>query len=201
MKKILFILFYINFCTITFAQNTSIRSGVIGGVSMNWLHSDYYPTTKAFLTPDKHVSFQVGYQFQFDFKKPWAIDAAILYGQQRNKVEEGYGAAADKSDRLPGNYLALNGVFNYRVIPQLKVGVGVEPTVYFKNHDIAEFPVKAAFDAPLVVKAAYSFKYFDVALSYKHGVCNVIKDVPSIRKSTTRDLQLSIFVPIFYHKK
>ena len=59
--------------------------------------------------------------------------------------------------------------------------------------------MKAAFDAPLVVKAAYSFKYFDVALSYKHGFCNVMKNIPSINKSVTRDVQLSIFVPIFHH--
>jgi len=200
MKKVVFaFLFCINLCSGVFAQKAEIRSGVVGGVSMNWLHSDYYPTTRVFLIPDKSVSFQVGYQFQFDFQKPWGIDAALLYGQRRCKVNEGYGAASNNQDKLPGNYLALNGVFNYRVIPNLKLGVGVEPTIYFKNHDVAEFPVKSAFDAPLVVKAAYSFKYFDVVLSYKHGFCNVMKDIPSINKSVTRDVQLSIFVPIFHH--
>ena len=53
------------------------------------------------------------------------------------------------------------------------------------------------FDVPVVVKAAYAFKYFDLALTYKQGTCNVMKGVPYMKSGRTRDLQVSIFVPIF----
>ena len=152
MRKV-FILLISILCTVPFfAQKAEIRSGVIGGVSMDWVHADTYPGMRAFFFEGKRFAFHVGYQFQFD---------------------------------------------NRRLLKNLKVGVGVEPTLHFKNHDFFDLPVKAAFDVPLVVKAAYSFKYFDVALAYKHGFCNVFKDIPSINKAMTRDLQLSIFVPIF----
>lgn len=198
MRKATFILFIIITCSSSlFAQKAEVRSGVIGGVSMDWVHADTYPGMRAFFFEGKKATFHVGYQFQFDFQKPWTIDAALLYGQKRCKIREGYAAAANFTRVLPGNYLALNGVINRRLLKNLKVGVGVEPTLHFKNHDFFDLPVKAAFDVPLVVKAAYSFKYFDVALAYKHGFCNVFKDIPSINKAMTRDLQLSIFVPIF----
>ena len=143
-----------------FAQKAEVRSGVIGCVSMDWVHADTYPGMRAFFFEGKRFAFHVGYQFQFDFQKPWTIDAALLYGQKRCKIREGYAAAANFTRELPGNYLALNGVINRRLLKNLKVGVGVEPTLHFKNHDFFDLPVKAAFDVPLVVKAAYSFKYF-----------------------------------------
>ena len=52
--------------------------------------------------------------------------------------------------------------------------------------------IKSAFDVPVVVKAAYAFKYFDLALTYKQGTCNVMKGVPYMKSGRTRDLQVSI---------
>ncbi len=93
--------------------------------------------------------------------------------------------------------MALNGVLNYNLIGRLKVGVGVEPTLHFKDNIMIGKTIKSAFDVPVVVKAAYAFKYFDLALTYKQGTCNVMKGVPYMKSGRTRDLQVSIFVPIF----
>ena len=79
----------------------------------------------------------------------------------------------------------------------MKIGAGVEPTLHFKDPILVENTIKSAFDVPVVVKAAYAFKYFDIALMYKHGTCNVMKGVPYMKSGHTRDLQVSIFVPIF----
>lgn len=67
----------------------------------------------------------------------------------------------------------------------------------FKDNIMIGKTIKSAFDVPVVVKAAYAFKYFDLALTYKQGTCNVMKGVPYMKSGRTRDLQVSIFVPIF----
>ena len=72
------------------------------------------------------------------------------------------------------------------------------PTImHFKDNIMIGKTIKSAFDVPVVVKAAYAFKYFDLALTYKQGTCNVMKGVPYMKSGRTRDLQVSIFVPIF----
>ena len=91
----------------------------------------------------------------------------------------------------------MNGVVNYNLIGGLKLGAGVEPTIHFKEDIMIGNRIKSAFDVPVVLKAAYAFKYFDLALMYKHGTCNVMKGVPYMKYGHTRDLQVSIFVPIF----
>ena len=142
----------------------------------------------------------VGYQLQFELKHRLSVDATLLYGQKRGEIASvGNKATPVKGykSKFARNYMALNGVLNYNLIGRLKVGVGVEPTLHFKDNIMIGKTIKSAFDVPVVVKAAYAFKYFDLALTYKHGTCNVMKGVPYMKSGRTRDLQVSIFVPIF----
>ena len=145
-------------------------------------------------------SFHVGYQFQFYLMHRLSVDAALLYGQKRGEMASiGYEVVPVEGykSKFTRNYIALNGVVNYNLIGGLKLGAGVEPTIHFKEDIMIENKIKSAFDVPVVVKAAYAFKYFDLALMYKHGTCNVMKGVPFMKYGRTRDLQVSIFVPIF----
>ena len=52
------------------------------------------------------------------------------------------------------------------------------------------------FDIPLVVKVGYDFNWFQVDLSYKNGFKRIYWN-HVVGNTETRDLQLSIFVPIF----
>lgn len=201
MKKSLMFLLLSFVCLSVSAQSGKIRSGVIDGVSMDWYNDKTIAKEgKGFNVPDVKPAFHVGYQFQLELKHRLSVDAALLYGQKRGEIAPtGYGVKPVKGykNKFARNYIALNGVINYNVVGGLKIGAGVEPTLHFKDHVLAESTVKSAFDVPVVVKAAYAFKYFDLALTYKHGTCNVMKGVPYMKYGRTRDLQVSIFVPIF----
>lgn len=198
MKKIVMFVLLSLVCLSVSAQSGKIRSGVIGGVSLNGYQDKLLPDAPYSL-PDQRVSFHVGYQFQMELKHRFSVDGALLYGQKRGKIETKYNAipVPGFKDKISRNYIALNGVVNYNLIGGLKIGAGIEPTLHFKDPILVENTIKSAFDVPVVVKAAYAFKYFDIALMYKHGTCNVMKGVPYMKSGHTRDLQVSIFVPIF----
>ena len=179
MKKSVMFLLLSLVCLSVSAQNGKVKSGVIGGVSMDWYKED---------------------GVAFVLKHRLSVDAALLYGQKRGEIASvGNKATPVKGykSKFARNYMALNGVLNYNLIGRLKVGVGVEPTLHFKDNIMIGKTIKSAFDVPVVVKAAYAFKYFDLALTYKQGTCNVMKGVPYMKSGRTRDLQVSIFVPIF----
>ena len=199
-KRVMFLLLSL-VCLSVSAQNGKVRSGVIGGVSMDWYKEEAMSKGNVgFNIPDMKPSFHVGYQFQFELKHRLSVDATLLYGQKRGEITSvGYEVAPVKGykSKFARNYIALDGVLNYNLIGGLKVGAGVEPTLHFKDHIMIGNTIKSAFDVPVVVKAAYTFKYFDLALTYKHGTCNVMKGVPYMKSGRTRDLQVSIFVPIF----
>ena len=201
MKKSLMFLLLSFVCLSVSAQSGKIRSGVIAGVSMDWYKDKAVSNDRlGFNVPDMKPSFHVGYQFQFYLMHRLSVDAALLYGQKRGEMASiGYEVVPVEGykSKFTRNYIALNGVVNYNLIGGLKIGAGIEPTIHFKEDIMIENKIKSAFDVPVVVKAAYAFKYFDLALMYKHGTCNVMKGVPYMKYGHTRDLQVSIFVPIF----
>ena len=201
MKKSLMFLLLSFVCLSVSAQSGKIRSGVIAGVSMDWYKDKAVSNDRlGFNVPDMKPSFHVGYQFQFYLMHRLSVDAALLYGQKRGEMASiGYEVVPVEGykSKFTRNYIALNGVVNYNLIGGLKLGAGVEPTIHFKEDIMIGNRIKSAFDVPVVLKAAYTFKYFDLALMYKHGTCNVMKGVPYMKYGHTRDLQVSIFVPIF----
>ena len=201
MKKSLMFLLLSFVCLSVSAQSGKIRSGVIAGVSMDWYKDKAVSNDRlGFNVPDMKPSFHVGYQFQFYLMHRLSVDAALLYGQKRGEMASiGYEVVPVEGykSKFTRNYIALNGVVNYNLIGGLKIGAGIEPTIHFKEDIMIGNRIKSAFDVPVVLKAAYAFKYFDLALMYKHGTCNVMKGVPFMKYGRTRDLQVSIFVPIF----
>lgn len=201
MKSIVCFLLLIISSMSAFAQDSHIRSGIVGGVSLDWYQDNLASDHAGYSLPDASVSFHAGYQFQFDLKRKFSIDAAFLYGQKRGEfissntyeVLPSYGY----KEKFSRHYLALNGVVNYNLIGRLTLGAGIEPTLHFRERVLQENRLKSSFDIPVVLKAGYSFKYFDIALLYKHGTCNVIQNVSSVKEGRTRDLQFSVFIPIF----
>ena len=119
--------------------------------------------------------------------------------------EQGLAPEVDYGEQQPGgaiydgiklfNGLSLNVVAGYKLWKGLKAGVGVEPTVYFNTTAKANLEDNK-FDIPLVVKVGYDFNWFQVDLSYKNGFNRIYRNYV-VGSTETRDLQLSIFVPIF----
>lgn len=136
------------------------------------------------------------------------IDAALLYQARRVNIafqEQGLDPDVDYGEQQPGgaiydgiklfNGLSLNVVAGYKLWKGLNAGVGVEPTVYFNTTAKANLEDNK-FDIPLVVKVGYDFNWFQVDLSYKNGFNRIYRN-HVVGSTGTRDLQLSIFVPIF----
>ena len=136
------------------------------------------------------------------------IDAALLYQARRVNIaypEQGMDPNIDYGKQQPGgaiydktklfNGLSLNAVVGYKLWKGLKAGIGVEPTIYF-NTTSENNMTDDKFDIPLVVKVGYDFNWFQVDLSYKNGFKRLYWN-PVVGNTDTRDLQVSIFVPIF----
>ena len=132
----------------------------------------------------------------------------MLYQARRVNIafqEQGLAPDADYGEQQPGgaiydgiklfNGLSLNVVAGYKLWKGLKAGVGVEPTIYFNTTAKANLEDNK-FDIPLVVKVGYDFNWFQVDLSYKNGFNRIYRNYV-VGSTETRDLQLSIFVPIF----
>ncbi|MBC8600751.1 outer membrane beta-barrel protein [Parabacteroides acidifaciens] len=157
---------------------------------------------------DHRFSFNAGYQFQYEFKNHFLLDAALLYQARRVNIayqEQGMDPNIDYGKQQPGgaiydktklfNGLSLNAVVGYKLWKGLKAGIGVEPTIYF-NTTSENNMTDDKFDIPLVVKVGYDFNWFQVDLSYKNGFKRLYWN-PVVGNTETRDLQVSIFVPIF----
>ena len=136
------------------------------------------------------------------------IDAALLYQARRVNIafqEQGFDPDINYGEQQPGgaiydntklfNGLSLNVVAGYKLWRGLKAGIGVEPTVYFNTKAKANLEDNK-FDIPLVVKVGYDFNWIQVDLSYKNGFKRIYWN-HVVGNTETRDLQLSIFVPIF----
>ena len=71
-------------CLSVSAQNVIVRSGVIGGVSMDGYQDEAMSKGNVGLNiPDMKPSSHVGYQFQLELKHRFSVDATLLYGQKR----------------------------------------------------------------------------------------------------------------------
>ncbi len=85
----------------------------------------------------------------------------------------------------------LQKEYNIRQIPGFVQGFGL----FILSERIAGSTLYY-YDIPLVVKVGYDFNWFQVDLSYKNGFKRIYWN-HVVGNTETRDLQLSIFVPIF----
>ena len=210
MKKT-FILFA---CLLLFPvlSQSQIKSGIVVGGGDSWMHkskiNNMLLSGEKDLKWDHCFSFNAGYQFQYESKNHFLIDAALLYQARRVNIafqEQGLAPEVDYGEQQPGgaiydgiklfNGLSLNVVAGYKLWKGLKAGVGVEPTIYFNTTAKANLEDNK-FDIPLVVKVGYDFNWFQVDLSYKNGFNRIYRNYV-VGSTGTRNLQLSIFVPIF----
>lgn len=200
MKNLLLLLL-LSFSVCANAQ--TIRHGVIVGVSDSWLKTSGYPGMSDYtgaygITKEKwkpRISFNAGYQIQFDIREKYVLDAALLF-QSRGvhvKYRPSTNVVVDETKRF--NSIALNGVFSYKIWKGIRAGLGIEPTYYW-NTDYWGNGKKSVFDYPLVIKAGYDFKVVEVSLSYKNGFNSIMSTVGHAFDAKSRDIQMSVFVPL-----
>jgi hypothetical protein len=79
---------------------------------------------------------------------------------------------------------------NYIIYKDLYAGIGIEPIYSF--HNFSRFI--NIFDAPLIGKLGYDFKFFDIAVAYKKGLLNALKS-DEFEKGQFNDWQIQLFIP------
>jgi len=105
-------------------------------------------------------------------------DGQIIFNQRSGKASGTY------------YYFAFNPNYNYKIYKNLHLGIGIEPTLYY-----ADGEGKWKFDIPPMLRLGYNFKYFDMAISYKMGLLNVMKSSRNFSSGNLNDIQLQLFIP------
>lgn len=187
-----------------FSVTAQIKSGPIVTTSVSWLEKGNIIENSygaQYGEKDgvwkKQVSFQIGYQFIFPLKNNFAINTALLYQSRGLHVayDETFDSKVNESKRL--NAISLNGGINYYLLGKIPLGIGIEPTCYLNTSIAENLQSKTIFDVPFVLKAGYDFGPVEVILSYKQGSKSLYRDgiVPT---TSSRDVQFSVFVPLFF---
>lgn len=195
MKKnlFIFILLFLMLSKISAQEHGIILSGAYGKVNTG---TSLPPATGAILG-QWEFNYNVGYRYTQYFENKLSADFTALYGQRNIELLNGYSESAETGYKIKGNAVSLGVAVNYELFKNFSVGLGVEPTWYVRLRMPKGGAITRPFDLPVVGKISYAFKYFEMEFAYKQGTCNIIK---SYDYAKTRDLQLSVFVPIFRKK-
>ena len=207
MKKLLTT--FITYCLVAICASAQTKSGILlgggpwGGVNTNFSTEMQAELSRYDITYKSNM--MLGYRFRiplYDIPAFMDIDAMIglnnwnsAYKEKSSTPEPGDGPQYD----LPYNYSAQNNYFygavgvtaNYTLFNNFSAGLGVAPTYWFSTSGEES---SGKFDIPLVAKIGYNLKYFELGLSYKHGLMNSIK-TDYIQSGNFRDVQLSIWIP------
>ncbi len=181
--------------------------GPIVGGSIGKLHEKTQSATYFFDGYQPH--YHVGYGYRQHFNGKFALDAIALFGTQG--TDYSFYEKGSTSVKMYGKYVSVGAVATYECFRNFRVGLGADlacyvdrigdsPTEESKTPEWLRNSRKNAIDVPLVAKVGYSFKWFELQLTYKQGTCDLMRN-DKIGKVTSRDFQLSLFVPLFGLKK
>jgi hypothetical protein len=194
VKKILLVTITV-FCVVASNAQTIAKHGLIIGGGIGDIKSELKSLPDIKYSDVSYKSgFAIGYRLRLDPGiRPFFIDVDANIGAKlwnssyaKSLMEPAHYAAASLY-----YYASAGGTFNYSIYRGLSVGVGVEPTYYFYQEGETS---KNKFDAPLIGKVAYDFGKFEIGVSYKHGLTDVIK-TDRIKSGKFRDIELSLFIP------
>jgi len=157
---------------------------------------------------DYKVGMSLGYRLRFNKPAPksfhydWDVNVGVKGARVGNwyriEVPEelkeiGYSVAGYPYSGVSGgaafHYTSMGFTANYSLIKNLSVGLGVEPTYFFKERRI-----KNSFDIPVVAKIAYNLKVVEVGISGKYSPVSVF-EMDYMKSGKTREIQLSLFIP------
>ena len=187
----------------------TLRTGLLAGGSLG-LINNLEPRSNVFHENGQAVQYaydyqyglSLGYRFRIENERnDWLfydLDAWLngkVFEWETLYLEEynGYRVKAISHDASLA--LAISPSVNYKLIQDLYVGFGVEPTWYMVPTTDGK-----KFDIPCVWKLGYDINHkIDIALTYRLGFTNVIDD-KFFKKGNTSDISLSIFIPFTVNK-
>jgi len=111
-------------------------------------------------------------------------------------VPDGYNAGEATEDY----FTSISGTVNYVFLKKMSIGLGVEPTCYFRkkipgSYDLGKIMVRNShFDIPLVAKIAFNFRAVEVGIYGKYGLVDVL-GTATVQTRKYREIQLSVFIP------
>lgn len=188
--RILLLMLLVTLSTALLAQE---HGPVLGG-SLGTLHEKVNVITSNFGGYKLH--YHVGYAYRQYLGDKFAIDGIALFGSQGTDYEF-YLQDAPKTEFHSKNYLSLGTIVSYECFRNFRIGVGADFAYYIGRFGNASFnDKKVTLDVPLSARVSYSFNWLELQLTYKHGMCDLIKN-NYWGKITSRDIQFSIFVPLF----
>lgn len=201
MKKVIVLSFILATFSLSLSAQQLKSTGIIVGAGSGHISSDF-PTSPNGLTVDKSNTFlkqkavfEFGYRFRFEPSQAnFFYDIDLLGGYSKSDFAINYDSTPSASyGGWDGSHKQLSvgvgATFNYKIVKGLSVGLGVQPMVY-----LWEGP-KKAFDAPIVGKIAYDFKYFELAFAYKQGLSKTYR-IADFKGSRLSSWQFSIYVPL-----
>jgi hypothetical protein len=194
VKKILLVIITV-FSVLTSNAQTIAKHGLIIGGGIGDIKSELKSLPDIKYSDVSYKSgFALGYRLRLDPGiHPFFVDVDANIGMKTWKSSYSKSlmepAIFDASSRY--YYVSAGGTFNYSIYRGLSAGVGIEPTYYLYQEGESS---RNKFDAPLIGKVAYDFGKFELGVSYKHGLTDVIK-TDRIKSGTFRDIQLSLFIP------
>lgn len=207
MKKLL--LTFITCCLVAVSVSAQTKSGILlggglwGGVNTKFSAEMQAELTRYDITYKSNM--MLGYRFRiphYDIPAFMDIDAMIGLNNWNSEYKE-KSMTPEPGDTpqydLPYNYSAQNNYLygavavtaNYTLFNNFSAGLGIAPT-YWISTSGEESSNK--FDIPLVAKIGYNLRYFELGLTYKHGLMNSIK-TDYIQSGNFRDVQVSIWIP------
>jgi hypothetical protein len=195
MKKILLAAITV-FCVLTSNAQTIAKHGlIIGYGGMGGIQSELKDLPNVTHSDISYKSgFAIGYRLRLNPGiYPFFIDADINTGMKlwKSSYSKSLMEPAVSKASSQYYYVSAGGTFNYSICRGLSAGAGIEPT-YFLFQEGEKSRNK--FDVPLVGKVTYDFRKFEIGLSYKHGLADVIK-TDRIKSGNFREVQLSLFIP------
>lgn len=168
--------------------------GPIVGASFGTFHEKMDVASSMLQGSEFH--YHVGYSYRQYFKHKIALDVTALYGTQGTEYQ--WYLAGSESHDVKGQYVSLGAVVSYECFKNFRVGIGADFAYYLGKikSPAIDNTMKHPLDVPLIARVSYSVKCVEFQLAYKLGTCNLMKS-QSFGRLTSRDLQLSVLVPLF----
>lgn len=193
-KKIIFLILFIlggvNIHAQIITKHGIIAGGGIGKIDAKMNSANNIKNSDVSFKSD----YSLGYRLRLDPGiNPFYIDTDINIGMKnwKSSYSESLTQPPIREASSQYYYASMGGILNYYLYPGLSIGLGIEPTYYFYQDGEKS---SNKFDIPLLGKAAYNFKKFEVGLTYKYGMTDIIK-TDHIKSGKFRSIQLSLFIP------
>ena len=196
-RKVLFTCALFVFVVSLSAQLSEHGLNLNGGIGwVNWKTDTFSERDKGF---GYKAGLSVGYRLRFKDFAPksfyYDMDVSIGWKLLNPTLRPGeFGTT--KID--PDYFTSIGGTANYSFIKNLSIGLGVEPTYYYKKkvNRVHYIERNSHFDIPLIAKVAYKFKTVEVGIYGKYGLINVLgSKIYQNHRFKYRDIQLSLFIP------